>query len=674
MKKISRSILFLLALITLSSFWNCAPQPSRSVYVKNGKEYGKVPGAFFRDRWWNYYQRGLSFAEGEFYQEALADFKEAIERREKDQWMARTYGMHFIDYFPHRELGILYYQTGNLEAAKKELELSLSHSPSAKARFYLDHVRKTLIEREAKEVTPPELTLNFETAEVWTREDPVVLSGVAADEAYVAGISINSVPIFLDGSEKRISFRRELVLSHGLHNIQVVARNLLRRTTKKQIVIHVDREGPLVILEELSLNRSAKGREVTIGGLINDEAGVSELIINGQVIPIRKGMEVSFSYKLLIDTDVLALVARDRLGNQTSSEFRLSPESVSYVPIQLAYAELGGGAPLTRFLFGTGDSLPPRIKLKGWTDAQTVYLEKIYLEGQIIDESKIESLTVNQIPIVLSPEGRIIFFSHFAELREGENTIKIEARDKAGNTATREISVTRKVPKALQLAERLRLTVLPFEAKGEISDASLSFQNNLIESLVEQNRFWVVERDKLDVILEEQKLSQSKLIERKTALRLGELVAAQSIIVGSIFETRMGIEVVSRMIDTETAEILATEDVYGEVKDIPALRSLAEGMAIKFHRDFPLVDGLVIQKERRNIFTDLGQGEIKARRRLIVYREKPIRHPVTEMVLGADNEIIGHARVSQVMAEMSKAEVISGETESIKPMDKVLTE
>ena len=62
--------------------------------------------------------------------------------------MARTYGMHFIDYFPHRELGIVYYEMRKMDAAKKELELSLVHFPTAKARFYLDRVRKALIEQE----------------------------------------------------------------------------------------------------------------------------------------------------------------------------------------------------------------------------------------------------------------------------------------------------------------------------------------------------------------------------------------------------------------------------------------------------------------------------------------------------------------------------------------------
>jgi TolB-like protein len=671
-KKIRKINLLLMVLALLLPFWGCAGKPSAPVYIKDGKEYGKVRGAF-RYRWWNYYERGLSYIEGEFYQEALADLKEGIQQRAKDQRMARTYGMHFIDYFPHRESGIIYYQLGNLGEAKGELELSLRHFPSAKARFYLDRVRKALIEKEGREIAPPRLTLNFKTDEVWTREDPVVLSGVAEDEQYVAAITIRSVPLFLEGSEKHIPFKEPLLLSQGRHIIEVEAKNLLGMVIKRNVVLNVDREGPMITLDEIQLDRTRPEELVTILGSIYDEAGVSGLSINGKSIPIHEGVEVLFTERLKIDAECLDLKAIDRLGNQTAARIPLSSVSTGRKPVLFACADPIVVNSIVAALFGPKDTRPPNIKLRGWTDIQTVFMEKVYIEGQISDESKIESLTINQIPI-LRRKGKRIFFNHLAELEKGKNTITIEARDKANNVASKKITITRRVPKALQLTERLSLTVLPFEQKGAVSESSLFFQDNVIDALVNQNRFQVVERDRLDLILQEQKLSRTKLIDRSTALRLGRLVAVHSIITGSIIETRTGIEIVGRMIDTETSEILATEDVYDEIKDLPALRTLAEGMAIKFHREFPLLGGFVIQQKGKYIFTDLGQDKIKLQRRLIVYREEPIKHPVTGKILGADNEIVGRAKVTQVLPEMSKAELMRGKPGAIKRLDKVITE
>ncbi len=673
MQRTSRPIFYLFTLAIVASMWGCARQTSGPAYVKNGKEYGKVQGAFFRHRWWNYYERGLSFAEGEFLREALADLKEAIDQRDKDQRMARTYGMHFIDYFPHRELGIIHYQMGNFQDAKRELEVSLSQYPSAKARFYLDHVRKALIEEVVKEVPPPRLSLAFLTEEVWTREHPVRVSGVAEDENYVAAITILGSPLFLEGSEKRIPFEERLVLPQGRHVIDVAAKNLVGKVTERRVVIHVDREGPIIALDEIGVQGAGPYKEVRISGSVFDEAGVAALSVNGQAISIQEGSEVPFAARLTIDAGSLDLLAQDRLGNRTSAQIPFAPSSVSDRPVLLASARTHAGGFYSAGLFGPSDVRPPIIKLKGWTDIQTVYLEKAYIQGHVSDDSKVESLTINEISILRRP-GRYIVFSHLADLGEGENRLAVEARDEADNASTKIIAVTRRVPKALQLQERLSLTVFPFEQKGEVSGTSLAFQDNLIDALVDRNRFQVIERDKLDLILQEQKLSRTKLFDQSTALKLGSLAAARSIIAGSIIESRIGIEVVARMIDTETSDILATADVYSEVKDLPALSSLAEGMAIKFHRDFPLVDGLILECKGEDIFTDLGSDVVKLRRRLIVYRDEPIKHPMSGQVLGADNKIMGHARVVQVMPKMSKAELTDVKSEKVKSLDKVITE
>jgi hypothetical protein len=97
-------------------------------------------------------------------------------------------------------------------------------------------------------------------------------------------------------------------------------------------------------------------------------------------------------------------------------------------------------------------------------------------------------------------------------------------------------------------------------------------------------------------------------------------------------------------------------------------------MAIKLHREFPLIDGIVVEKKGNSIFSDLGKGEVKIRRRLVVFREEPVKHPVTGKWLGSDNLILGHARVIQVMPELSKADILDGKTETIQPLDRVITE
>ena len=672
MRKAGWLISGILLWTTCVSFSGCATQTSESVYTKEGKEYGKVRGAF-RHRWWNYYERALSFSDGEFHKEAISDLKIAITQRPEDQRRARTYGMHFMDYFPHRELGVVYYQMGDFKAAKEEMELSLSQYPSSKARFYLDRVRKALIEQEAREVTPPRLYLDEKAEEIWTRDDPVLVSGYAEDEEYVASLSVKGVPVFLEGAQQKVAFKQALELSQGRHEVPVVARNLMGKAASRRVVVHVDREGPVITVEKVEHPQRPMEGEISVSGSVYDEAEVFQVVVNGTALRTGTGVEVPFMQRLPGNTKDLEIMARDRLGNETSARIPLLHPSMAKTLIRLASAGPIGFPLVLAASTGAKDTRPPEIKLKGWTESQTVFLDKAYIEGQAIDESMIDGLTINKTPI-LRKKGQSIFFSHLAELKEGENTLVIEARDEAGNTATKKMTVVRQVPKALHLEERMSMTVLPFEQNGVASEAGLSFQDRLIDSLVDQNRFRVVERNKLDVILQEQKLSRTELIDKSTALKLGKLVAAHSVLTGGIVETRAGTEIVARLIDTETSEILATEDVYDEVKDLLGLRGLAEGMAIKFHRDFPLLQGTVVQQKGNAIFTDLGQDQVKLQRRLIVYREESVKHPVTGKILGADHVIVGRAKVTQVLPDMSKAEVVDGKAETIKPMDKVITE
>jgi TolB-like protein len=261
-----------------------------------------------------------------------------------------------------------------------------------------------------------------------------------------------------------------------------------------------------------------------------------------------------------------------------------------------------------------------------------------------------------------------------AALEKGENTIALEARDAAGNVSRKTATVVRQVPEALRLEERLRVSVFPFERKGDVSSESLAYQHQLINALLDRDRFKLIERDRLDLVLEEQKLSMTDLVDRATAVRTGKLLAAQCILVGSIIETHTGVEIVGRMIDAETAEILSTKDVYDEVKDFDATRVLAEGMALKFLQDFPLLTGMVLLKKGDAIFTDLGAEKIALGRRLLVYREEPILNPLTGEPMGADAVIIGKAVVDLVDAEMSRAELRGETSAEIEKLDKVITQ
>lgn len=653
-KTTGRLLLAVLPLIL--ALYACGGGPDSHVRIRDGVAYGRTEGNF-RHRWWNYYERGLSYADGQFYEEALADLEEALKHRDADQRSARTYGHHLIDYFPNRERGIIYYRTGQHAAAEDSLELSIRQYPSAKARFYLDRVRRALIEQSALPVAPPHVIVDGVQDEFWTRDDPVVVKGRAEDESFVSQVVINGRSVFLEGAAKQVRFSEKLSLTQGRHRIAILAANLVDVTREVELVVHVDREGPLIVFDDLPSAGSVSR------GVVWDEGGVAELVVNGRHLPVDSGagtVEVPFRFVLPIGSEKLEMRATDRLGNVSFSRFNLSEVMSKSRQVLTAAAEPLDRRLLASIFHGSDqvDTTPPVIAIEGLTDSQTVFLENIYLEGNIRDDGRIVRLHVNEIPL-LKRTGKFVVFNHVVPLKEGANTITVAAEDEHGNRSVRVLSIERKIPEVLLPEERMRIAVLPFKRKGNVSDASLSFQDSLISALFEQNRFNLIERELLGTVLQEHKLSRSDLGDADASLEAGRIAAAQYLITGSIIETRTGIEIVSRVVDSETSEKITTQDVYGESRDLRGIRQLARGMAIKFHLDFPLVRGDVLTAMEKNVAIDIGKDRLKRNRHVIVFREMPMMHPETGKILGMRTAIVGHARITQSQEEVSLAEMKS---------------
>jgi TolB-like protein len=680
-------VLFIAGALMLAACTN-----NRSAQLKDGKEYSVTSGTF-RDRWWNYYERGLSFAEGEFYGEAVQDFQGAIEKRAKDQWRSRTYGMHFVDYFPHREIGAIFYNQKKYEDAVRELEESLSTAESSKAKYFLNKTRKAILEETKQDTLPPSLKISFPEDGSITNKFSIILSGEAEDDHFVSSLSVNDAPFLLELSSKTVPFERELNLKSGTNKIKIQAADLTGKTAERTMNIEVDREGPVIIVEDIVTT----GHKAVVTGFISDTTGISFFSVNGQDIPIVQGTgasqnlnhEVGFHQEITLSAgmDSFIMKAGDMAENITTGELRIPPNSqhqrnqdpdsrLKGFPMLALNLPLIDGADLEQYAFLEDiiDNTPPVISLRNLIDVQTVYDDKIFLEGSVSDGSKIRSLTINGESI-LKRKGREIFFNHLAGLDEGVNRFSIEAVDTFGNSAKKEITVIRNVPKTRQIKSRMSISVLPLGHKGELSVSGDAVYDNIIAAFVDQRRFNLVEREKLEEILRELKLNQTELVDPDTASKLGKIVAADSILTGSIYENKNSIEVLTRLVDTETSEIIESHDIFDEDKSISHIKMLMQGLAWKYKQSFPVLEGLVIKKEGSGILVDLGSiNKIKRNMGIILFREgEEVKHPVTAKILGSEPVELGEGKIKEVYEEYSSAVIKKGKYEKVKVQDKVIT-
>ena len=222
----------------------CAVKEGK-VYQKDGKQFGK-PDGLFMEQWNDYYLRGLSYSDGGFWVEAAGDFQEALRQRDVDQRRARTYGLHFIDYFPNRELGISCYYRREYKMAIQYLEASLATVDSARAKFYLNKARQDWLRQSRLDSASPSLSIQFPPPRYVTSNFSVFVRGTARDDFFVSSVVINNKPDSFELSGKEVTFAEEIPLAPGKNYITLQARDLMDKASHPvTLLVETDREGPL---------------------------------------------------------------------------------------------------------------------------------------------------------------------------------------------------------------------------------------------------------------------------------------------------------------------------------------------------------------------------------------------------------------------------------------------
>ncbi len=133
-------------------------------------------------KWYKHYYFGLKAMKNGEYAEAAKHFMASLRVKSKDQKKIRAYGTVFIEYFPHRELGIALYHLGKKAEARKQLLISMRQQPSARARRYLRMLEQggTVFEGPVEEKgqpfvseTPPTTTTPASTPAEATGENEI---------------------------------------------------------------------------------------------------------------------------------------------------------------------------------------------------------------------------------------------------------------------------------------------------------------------------------------------------------------------------------------------------------------------------------------------------------------------------------------------------------------------
>ncbi len=93
----------------------------------------------------------------------------------------------------------------------------------------------------------------------------------------------------------------------------------------------------------------------------------------------------------------------------------------------------------------------------------------------------------------------------------------------------------------------------------------------LITDLVNCSNLRVVERDRLNAVIDELKLGQSKLVDKTSAVKMGKLLSAQFVLTGGMIVSKDTLRIDARVINVESGSAVSAQRVDGPLADFFAV-------------------------------------------------------------------------------------------------------
>jgi TolB-like protein len=115
-----------------------------------------------------------------------------------------------------------------------------------------------------------------------------------------------------------------------------------------------------------------------------------------------------------------------------------------------------------------------------------------------------------------------------------------------------------KISNGLTENQKRTIAVVEFaDLRGNVTDFGRFIAEELITHLYETKKFKVIERQLLNKVITEQKLSLTGMIDQTSAQKLGKLLGVDAIASGTVTDLGKSLRVNARLIDTSTGEIFS---------------------------------------------------------------------------------------------------------------------
>ena len=245
---------------------------------------------------------------------------------------------------------------------------------------------------------------------------------------------------------------------------------------------------------------------------------------------------------------------------------------------------------------------------------------------------------------------------------------------------------------------------------GEVLEERLRIRmaDALVTSLVQAGRFDVVERERLDLVMTEQNLTQTGRVDPATAARVGKILGAELVVFGLVTGAteqkidkfsydlvRIEVSIDVRAVNVSSGRVVISENAKGvaearvittasgEIVSGPtnydplyheASRLALDKAAALVSAAVPLV-GYVVARDDQRVTLDLGEDRgVKTGDTFIAFRRgNPILHPASGERVGWEKTILAALEVTSTEVDLSQARIVNAAANAdLKPGDLVI--
>ncbi|MDX2193132.1 MAG: CsgG/HfaB family protein [Gemmatimonadales bacterium] len=248
-------------------------------------------------------------------------------------------------------------------------------------------------------------------------------------------------------------------------------------------------------------------------------------------------------------------------------------------------------------------------------------------------------------------------------------------------------------------ALKLTLAVADVGGKEELEfKAGVNVTELLGNAVAATGKFLVVERARLDEVLEEQKLQLTGVTDETKAVQLGNLLGSDAMLFttvaraddrkgdvirnpsGAYLVTKVEVVLDARLVNAETGEVMtsaserasregrstvdAANKPVGRSLDLTGLyadatREAAQRLAARVAAQYPLA-GMVLKVAGQNITLNLGEDRgVKGGDRFIVFRKgAELKNPGTGEVSGYEKSVLGAIEVFATERQLSTGRLV----------------